>query len=156
MIFGNIHNLEHDKEILPKALVRGLEYLKKTDIANLAPGKHEIEGNTLFALVQDNQTAPRSDRKAEIHRKYVDIQYIHSGSEIIGYGMVNPANDVLENLLDQKDALFFKNVKDEIDLIMTPGMYAIFFPADIHRPGCIHETAELVRKVVVKVAVDRL
>jgi biofilm protein TabA len=156
MIFGCIHNLEYDKKILPKALVQGLEYLKKTDLANLAPGKYEIDGTALFALIQDNQTAPRSDRKAEIHRKYIDIQYVHSGSEIIGYGIVNPANDVLENLLDQKDALFFKNVKDEIDLIMTPGTYAIFFPADVHRPGCIHETTAMVRKVVVKVAVASL
>jgi biofilm protein TabA len=156
MIYGSIYNLEIDKKILPQALVRGLEYLKKTDIPSLAPGKYEIEGNTLFALIQDNQTAPRSDRRAEIHRNYVDIQYVHSGSEIIGYGMVNPANDVLENLLNVKDALFFKNVKDEIELIMTPGTYAVFFPADVHRPGCIHGTAAWVRKVVVKVAVDSL
>jgi YhcH/YjgK/YiaL family protein len=62
----------------------------------------------------------------------------------------------LENLLDQKDALFFKTMKDEIDLILTPGMYAVFFPTDVHRPGCIHRTAALVRKVVVKIAVGSL
>jgi biofilm protein TabA len=62
----------------------------------------------------------------------------------------------LENLLDQKDALFFKTIKDEIDLILTPGMYAVFFPTDVHRPGCVYKTTASVRKVVVKVSVESL
>ena len=156
MIFGTIHNLEQDKKNLPQALVDGLEYLKKNDISRLTPGRYEIKGNELFALVQDNQTAPKSDRKAESHRKYVDIQYVHSGSEVIGYAIADPASEVMEDLLDQRDALFFKNIKDEADLILTPGTYAVFFPSDVHRPGCIYRTTALVRKVVVKVSVESL
>ena len=156
MIFGNIQNLDSDKQILPKIVVNGLEYLKTTDFTKLAAGKYEIDGTALFALVQDNQTAPKAERRAEIHRKYIDIQYIHSSSEIIGFGLANPANVVLENLLDQKDAIFFKDIKDEMELVLTAGMYAIFSPSDVHRPGCIYVSAAPVRKIVVKVAVAGL
>jgi len=156
MIFGSIQNLGNDKKLLPKALIKGLEYIKNTDLTKLAAGKYEIDGNALFALVQDNRTAPKADRKAEAHKKYIDIQYVHSGSEIIGFGLDDPVNEVLENLLDEKDAIFFKHVKNEMDLILTPGMYAILFPTDIHRPGCIHGSAASVRKVVVKVALSTL
>lgn len=156
MIFGSIQNLEHDKKLFPKALVRGLEYIENADLTKLAAGKYEIDGTALFALVQDNQTAPKSERRPEIHRKYIDIQYIHSGSEIIGFGLANPSNVVLENSLEQKDAMFFKTVKDEMELVLTAGMYAIFFPDEVHRPGCIYGSTAPVRKVVIKVAVASL
>jgi YhcH/YjgK/YiaL family protein len=39
---------------------------------------------------------------------------------------------------------------------MTEGSYAIFFPQDVHRPGCIKNKATPIRKVVVKVALSEL
>ena len=153
MIFGSIHNLEQDRTTLPKALLKGLEYIRDTDLSTRPAGRYEIDGSDMFALVQDNQTAPKAERKTETHRKYIDIQYVHSGSEIIGYGLANPENEVLEELLEQKDAIFYKNVKDEMELVLTSGMYVILFPADVHRPGCIYGTSSEVRKIVVKVAI---
>jgi YhcH/YjgK/YiaL family protein len=153
MIFGSIQNLEQDRKTLSKALIKGLEYLRNTDLSALPAGKYEIDGSSMFALVQDNQTAPRAERKAETHRKYIDIQYVHSGSEIIGYGLANPGNEISDDQLELKDAIFYKNVEDEMELILTDGMYAIFFPTDVHRPGCVYGASSPVRKVVVKVEV---
>ncbi|WP_250694922.1 YhcH/YjgK/YiaL family protein, partial [Escherichia coli] len=34
--------------------------------------------------------------------------------------------------------------------------YPIFFPQDVHRPGCIMQTASEIRKIVVKVALTAL
>jgi biofilm protein TabA len=156
MIFGSIQNLERDRITLPNALLRGLDYLRDTDFSKQPAGKYDIEGTGMVALVQNNLTAPRAERKAEAHRRYIDIQYVLSGSEIIGYGLANPANEVLDDKLEEKDAIFFKNIKQEIDLILTGGMYAIFFPTDVHRPGCVHGEPSQVRKVVVKVLVSSL
>jgi len=156
MILGSIHNLELDRKTMPKTLLKGLDYIKNTDLSKLPAGKYEIDGSILFVLVQDNQTAPKAERKAEAHRKYIDIQYVHSGSEIIGYGIEHPENEIADDQLEQKDAIFFKTVKNEMDLILTGGMYAIFFPPDVHRPGCVHGKPSQVRKVVVKVLVSSL
>lgn len=156
MIFGKLDSLSKDKSYLAKALVKGLDYLQQTDFSKVAVGKYEIEGSSIYALVQEYQTAPKAEKKAEAHGKYIDIQYIAQGKEVIGFAPFSPESEVKENLLDQKDAIYYNSVKGEMDLIMSDGMYAIFFPEEIHRPGCNYEGGGQVRKVVVKIAMSLL
>jgi len=156
MIFGKVDSLAEDKLYLAEALVKGLEYLQKTDFSKLAVGKYEIEGSSIYALVQEYQTAPKAEKKVEAHQKYIDIQYIAQGNEVIGFAPFSPESEIKENLLDQKDAIYYKSVKGEMDLIMSNGMYAIFFPGEIHRPGCNYGNGGQVKKVVVKIAMSEL
>lgn len=156
MIFGKLDSLSKEKKYLAKALVKGLDYLQQTDFSKAAAGKYEIEGSSIYALVQDNQTAPKTEKKAEAHSKYIDIQYIVHGNEVIGFAPFSPESEVKENLLDQKDAIYYSSVKGEMDLILSDGMYAIFFPEEIHRPGCNYKGGGQVRKVVVKIAMSLL
>ena len=156
MIFGKVDSLARDKVYLPEALVKGLEYLQKTDFSKLAVGKYEIEGSPIYALVQEYQTAPKAEKKVEAHNKYIDIQYIAQGDEVIGFAPFSPESKVKENLLDQKDAIYYETVKGEMDLVMSSGMYAVFFPDEIHRPGCNYENGSQVKKVVVKIPMDLL
>lgn len=156
MIVGNIQNLATDRKYLGAALVRGLEYLAKTDFSALAAGRYEIEGTAMFALVQEYRTAPKPEKKPEAHRKYIDIQYIHQGGEIMGFGLDDPANEVSSDRLAEKDALNFKDIRNETDLVLTPGMYAILFPQDLHRPGCDLGQGGNVKKVVLKISMDLL
>ena len=64
----------------------------------------------------------------------------------------------LEDNLDSNDVLFYKERSDvhEIMLPMTDGCYAIFFPEDVHRPCCMMDAPEDVKKIVLKVRVDSL
>ena len=156
MIFGSIQNLTTDRRVLPAALARGLEYLRDTDFSRVKPGRYEIDGAALFALVQEYQTAPRKEKKPEAHRKYIDIQYVFQGSEIIGYGLESPSNEIAEDQLAEKDLLNYQSVQNEMDLILTPGMYVILFPQDVHRPGCHYGDGDRVKKVVVKIRQDLL
>ena len=156
MIFGSIQNIETDKKYLGKALVRGLEYLAKTDFSKVEAGRYEIEGAAFFALVQEYHTSPKEEKKPEAHRKYVDIQYVAQGAEVIGYGLDNPANEISGDRLAEKDVLNFRSVQNEIDLILTQGMYTILFPQDVHRPGCHYGEGGNVKKVVLKISKDLL
>ncbi len=156
MILGKLERIAKDKTFLAKALIKGLDYLEKTDFSKVINGKYEIEGSSIFALVQEYQTAPKKEKKAENHAKYVDIQYIDRGTEVIGFALGNQQNEIEENLLDEKDAIFYKTVMDEMDLIISEGEYAIFFPDEIHRPGCNYGSGCQVKKVVIKVAADLL
>lgn len=156
MIFGKLDSLSKEKVNLAKVLVKGLDFLQRTDFSKMAVGKYEIEGNSIFALVQEYQTAPKTEKKAEAHAKYIDIQYICQGNEVIGFAPANEQNEVKEDLLDQKDAIFYKTVQGEMDLILSNGMYAVFFPNEVHRPGCNFEGGGQVRKVVVKIAMSLL
>ena len=145
-----------ERRVLPAVLIRGLEYLRDTDFYKLEPRRYEIDGTTIFALVQEYQPVPKGEKKPEAHRKYLDIQYVFQGSEIICYSFENPVNEVLEDRLAEQDLLFFKSVQNEMDLILTQGMYVILFPQDIHRPGCRYGEGGRVKKVVVKISKDLL
>ncbi len=137
---------------------RGLEYLRDTDFSKIEPGRVEIDGNAIFALIQEYQTVPSKEKKPEAHRKYIDIQYVFQGSEIIGYGLESPAIEIAEDRLAEKDLLLYgyRPFPNEMDLILTPGTYVILFPQDVHRPGCLYQKAGQVKKVIVKVRMDLL
>jgi biofilm protein TabA len=156
MFFGSLQNLDQDRKVLAQPLIIGLEYLKNTDFSKLPNGRYEIDGSRIFAIVQEYQTELREKCEAETHCQYIDIQYLHEGIEVIGYGLADLANEIKQDLSAEKDAIFYKSVKHERDLVLTPGRYAIFFPTDIHRPTCNFETENHVKKVVLKIAVDLL
>ena len=156
MFCSSIKTLDADRPTLPKALLKALDYLKPTDFSKMEIGKYEIDGPAMYALVQEYQTQPKEFKKAEAHVKYIDVQYVYNGSEIVGYSPADPAAEVLENLVDKKDMITYKSVPDETSVILTEGMYAILFPGEIHRPQCNYIRETKVRKVVVKVAMDLL
>ncbi len=156
MIYGELKNLDSELKAFSPALQKALRYLQTTDFAELAPGNYEIDGKKIYAAVSDNETKPKAERRPEAHVKYIDIQYLASGKEIIGCSFLTDRNEVLEDELAEKDVIFYKNVVGEIDCELHPGVYAILFPGDVHRPGCAVSTSSRVRKVVVKIAVDAL
>ncbi|MHC1684217.1 MAG: YhcH/YjgK/YiaL family protein [Clostridiaceae bacterium] len=151
MIYGDIKNTDEIENICPSSIVKGINYLKNTDFSNIKAGKYEIEGEDLFCLVMDTNTKEKSLNKPEVHRNFIDIQFLLEGEEVIGFIRDNGNNKVLEDELEERDVLFYEDVEDEIDLIMKPGNFAIFFPNDIHRPTCKYKKEEVIRKVVVKI-----
>ncbi len=156
MIFGHIGKLALEKGLFPSALRMGLEYLAKTDFSKMAAGKYEIAGSDIYASISEYATDLKENKKLEAHVKYIDIQYIISGAEIIGFDVLTDTLAVKEDKLAEKDVIFYQAVPNETDLKLTAGMYAIFFPWDVHRPGCAAGSPGPVRKVVVKVRMDAL
>ncbi len=156
MILGHIKNLDLEKGQLPRALRTGLEYLAKTDLAKQAAGKYEIAGSDIYVSLSEYTTDSRENKKLEAHVKYIDIQYIISGAECIGYGDLGAGLTVTEDKLAEKDVIFYQAVPDETELKLTAGMYVIFFPWDVHRPGCAAGAPAAVKKAVVKVKMELL
>lgn len=133
-----------------EGLAAGLKFLKRTDLAGLAPGRHDIDGDRLFALVMEYDTKPREKAFWEAHRKYYDIQYVLSGEERMGFA---PLSHLAAEPYDEaKD--FVPAEGDGDFLLVREGSFAIFGPHDAHMPS-LHPGARPhpVRKVVVKVAV---
>ncbi len=151
MYLSHIATLDRDAANLPEDIWRGLRFLAETDINALPAGRVDIDGDRLFALIQDYETVPKADKRPESHARYIDIQYVASGREIVGYAPLAGNNPVSEDLLESRDIQFFATVADETDLVLGTGAYAIFHPTDIHRPGCAMGAPAKVRKVVVKI-----
>ena len=157
MIVGHLLNSKNELSLYPTALQQGLKFLLDTNLAKLTLGRHEIQDNKMFASVAEYETQPKAERRPERHEKYVDIQYICSGEEMIGSAPVSTDYAIIEDCLAERDVIFYKTASTETMLILSPGMFAIYFPWDVHRPNCsASDQIGKVRKIVVKIAIDLL
>ncbi len=146
-----LDKLENSKlyESLHPLFNKAFEFIRKTDFSKLADGKYEIDNDKLFAMVQEYNTKNETKGKPEAHRKYIDIQYIHSGVELIGVAPLK--NNILISDEPEKDLAFYESETSLIKL--NTGMFAVFFPEDLHMPGIKLNQSAKVKKVVVKVLV---
>ncbi|HSL90611.1 MAG TPA: YhcH/YjgK/YiaL family protein [Ignavibacteriaceae bacterium] len=135
---------------LSEEINRAFSYLHNTNFNDVPPGKYEIDGDKVFAIVAEYQTEDESEGKPESHKKYIDVQYVVKGSELIGYApLVNQV--ISEPYNEENDIIFYKTKCSFLEL--SKGMFAIFYPDDIHLPGIKVGEKILVKKVVVKVRV---
>lgn len=149
MIIGHIKGKQDDFFYHP-VLRRTIQYLRDTDFSGWEPGKYSLDGDKLFLLVQEETTEPFALRKPESHERYIDIQYLLAGQERFGVAFRTGAESMTENSLAERDIAFYATVYDENQVILQPGMFAVFFPSDIHRPLAMVEKPEAIRKIVVK------
>ncbi|MFA5043466.1 MAG: YhcH/YjgK/YiaL family protein [Kiritimatiellia bacterium] len=127
-----------------------LEYLAKTDFATMTPGRHDLEGNSVYALVQQYITKPMEQGLWEAHRRYIDVQYVAKGIESMGYAPIGNLKET-RAYAPKNDYALFAGTGDFVTA--RAGTFAIFFPEDAHMPCIAGGTPAPVRKVVVKVAV---
>jgi len=154
MIFSSIYSKD-DAANYPTAIRTAIKYLKENDFTSMETGIYEIQGKDIYASVFDAQTEPSDKKRPEVHEKYVDVQFLASGKERLGFTPDTGKYEVDERF-DDRDLIFYKEVENEGFIESTPGCYCIFFPNDVHRPAVMSEDAMIVRKVVVKVKVALL
>ncbi len=149
MVIDKIENVDIYKNISPR-IKKALEYLEKAGLANVEAGKYEIDGDLVFALVSEYKTKHATDAKLEAHKKYLDVQYVADGRELLGYAAYNN-QEVSVPYKDENDIAFFNG--DKVYMKFNKGMFAILYPQDLHMPGIMAENPEKVKKVVVKVKI---
>jgi len=149
MILDTLANAGRYESLNP-LFAKAFEFLRREDLAELAPGRHDIDGDKLFAIVVAQEGKGRSGAKLEAHRNYTDIQFCLSGSEEIGWKPVDQCTED-EGFDDAKDLGFFGD-ESASWATMSGGMFAIFFPADAH---AVFGGTGRISKVVVKVLDER-
>ncbi|MBI9111926.1 YhcH/YjgK/YiaL family protein [Maridesulfovibrio ferrireducens] len=135
---------------------KAFEFLRELDIS-IEPGRCVIDGEKVFAQVSEYHTKLQDEGRFEAHRKYVDIQFLLSGREILGWADL-PSLET-EIIYDpERDVEFLKPLPVTPSLSrLVPGMFMAFFPEDGHMPGlAVGNKPEAVKKVVVKIAVSAL
>lgn len=149
MIVDKIENAEQ-YSVLSPGIKKGLDFIQKTDFSQLEPGKYEIEGDAIFVAVSIYTSKNEADGKLEAHEQYLDIQYIAEGNEKIGYVPLNEQKPSIAYNPD-KDVVFYNEPVSFTSL--TKGMFAIYFPTDLHMPGIVDGNPSQVKKIVVKVKI---
>jgi biofilm protein TabA len=168
----------HRYHSLGKGIVRALEYLAKAETARLEPKQtgaqnslvRPIVGDDVYALVQRSRPQLRHKAFWEAHRKYIDVQCVFEGEEMMGWapletmGVSKPYDEerdyvVLESLQGTRDGDNGRGAvgdpRREQFFTVSKGMFAIFFPSDAHMPGIApnDNLAHEVKKIVVKVRI---
>lgn len=147
-------SLKHAQQYasLQKGFDAAFRYLAALDAHNMpAAGTYEIDGDDVYASVQYYETMPDEQLQWEAHRCYIDIQYLCSGREALGWADVAGLNP-FEPYQAQKDVVT-GSLENGSLLNLEAGQFAVFFPQDAHKPRCISVQSESVIKVVVKVKV---
>jgi YhcH/YjgK/YiaL family protein len=135
------------------AFTKAIEFLRLRGIHDLPDGKVEIEGDNVFAIIQRYETQEADTPKFEYHRKYIDVQYLASGEEIIGWAPVERMT-ITDPYDAEKDVAFGTMATGKwTPVYLQAGQAAVFWPDDGHAPKLAAGAPSAVMKIVVKVAV---
>ena len=138
-------------------LKKGFEWLISQDLENKKPQKYYIDGDKIYANIQEYQT--KNEAKYEAHRKYIDIQYVIRGSELVGVAdreyCAKMSSDITPYNEDSDIEFFDCDFADEWQSL-NAGEFLVLFPNDAHKPSVSPQKtlSNTVKKVVVKVSVD--
>lgn len=152
MIFDTLSNSAR-YESLNSRFAKAFAYLRTVD-GSQPLGRHDLDGDDCFALVQTYETKPQEKALFEAHRKYIDVQFIQSGRETILWAPLASMAEETMAFDQSKDAALWKLVPDTTAIHVSAGHFAILFPEDAHAPCIEWDQPETVFKVVVKVAVE--
>ena len=138
------------EEGMEEAIRKALEILKTLD-ENTAPGHYEVSPE-MYYNVEEYDTDFEQNRRFEAHRKHVDIQCILQGEEMI---YVEDADrlEVEEELLPEKDVIFYRGTQIGTPHVLKGGDYLVFRPLKAHKPGVCVEAPARVKKAVFKITV---
>ena len=119
------------------------------------PGRYELQGDNIFMNVMQFATQSPEQKKAELHREYIDIQVLLSGEERILFGMTDSARQC-EEMHVEDDYQLCSQIADEQAMVLKPGRFVIFMPGEPHKPGCVVQAPMDIKKVVIKVRASLL
>lgn len=110
------------------------EFVTSNDINNLPDGRTGIDGDNIYVNHERFEGRGMEAARFERHNKYIDIQLVLAGDEVIGWSpQGNPANPG-EGYEDERD-LEFHGGAPLLWIPAAPETFAIFFPSDLHAPA---------------------
>jgi len=152
MIVTDLKNSERQIVMTP-SMQKAIDYLRQPNIAMLPDGTAEIDGRRVYAIVQRYETLSTTVPKFEYHQEYIDVQYIVTGEEILGWAPMDRIK-VTETYNAEKDICFGVVPSGTMTPVyLRAGQLAVLYPEDGHAPRLAAGAPSSVVKIVVKVSV---
>lgn len=134
---------------LKRISIEAYDFIKAIEQDSYPDGRYELK-NGVYVNIDSYSTQYRSERRFEAHRRYIDIQYMIIGSEIITLCKAEGLN-ISESYDYERDIEFYDNSLCGIDNVLGEGDYLIIYPDEAHMPCiCIGEK-KMVKKAVIKI-----
>lgn len=110
-------------------------------------------GGGMFAIEQVYQTKARPDGLFESHRKFIDVQAMFVGEELMEIAEIGRL-PVRADYSEEKDVILYRDFAGASVLRFQAGEAGVYFPVDGHMPGLrAGAEGQLVRKSVIKIPV---
>lgn len=155
MLLGDLSRADFAAS-LPPLFARLCQKLATLDLASLPLGWQDLEEG-IRMNVMEFETSEAAGKKAELHRKFIDIQLLISGTEMIEYSLTQPNLALYDDYREDDDYQLTPTLEDKNQLYLKPNQFAIFLPNEPHTPGnCVDGKPQPLRKLVVKVPVALL
>jgi YhcH/YjgK/YiaL family protein len=142
---------------ISEGLSRAMDYVGTLKAGEFTEKTVELDGRLVYAMHQSYVTDSGEARQYEAHRRYIDVQFILEGEEII---LAADLTDMAsKSAYDEgKDIQWFMpeagtGYGDACSIHLKAGQFAVFFPQDAHMPKLAGSSPGPVKKIVVKVAV---
>jgi biofilm protein TabA len=132
MIFSTLSQVDRYAALHP-LFPRAFDYIRNTDLFALAPGRYNIVGDDLIAIVEHLPGKTREMAKLEAHRRYIDIQLVLDGMEEMGWKPLADCHNPVSEHSMEKDIRFFHDAAASW-IAVPPEHFCIFFPEDAHAP----------------------
>ena len=152
MIIDSLDNAQKYFSVHP-LFKKAFGYINKVDLANIAPGIYQIDGNIIRAIFAQDKgmSAAESIQEFECHQQHIDIQVCIKGKERFGWKARSSCVAPKGKYNPEKDVLFYAD-KPSTYFELMAGQFVIFFPEDVHAPMIAVEE-ELIQKLVIKVKI---
>ena len=131
--------------------LKAINYLLQLKEDDFTIGRHDVDG-FFFYNVQEYETDSNTDKPYESHRKYIDIQLLLSGEEIMQVTDISRLSIILPYDKD-KDYVLYSPSDNASGVVLRQGSVMILYPKDGHRTICFGDKTCKVKKVVGKVPV---
>ncbi|RDC63675.1 YhcH/YjgK/YiaL family protein [Adhaeribacter pallidiroseus] len=147
MIFDHLDNAARYAALHPDFAV-AFDFLKDNQVDQLPTGKHNIRGESIFAIISDDfGFGGQEQARLEAHQKYLDIQVVLAGTDVMGWQQLGACPQIQEPYSPERDVVFYSD--QPLVWFKVPAQhFVIFYPEDTHAPLA---TAEKIRKIVFKI-----
>lgn len=112
-------------------------------------GRYELSKG--FYMIQKGTTIPLKEGRFEAHERYIDVQILVDGEEIVEWASID-ALTICEPYNKDKDCKFLLGTGAAVE--MKAGMIYILFPEDAHKPCCHRTVPKEYHKIVLKLPIE--
>jgi biofilm protein TabA len=137
---------------LHKGFDKAFTVLKDPATVQKPDGRYSVDGDEVYYMIQHYATKPADTSRFESHRKYIDIQVLLAGEEILG-SAPTAGLELVTPYDEARDIMFHRAEKVTTWTHLEPGIFCLLFPDDAHLPGCQVDQPMGVHKVVFKIRV---
>ena len=145
------NNKELEQASLEERCIKAYEYISQLKDDDLTIGRHDVNEG-FYYNVQEYETKVNPMKHFESHCKYVDIQMLISGTEVLQVVDINRLN--IEVPYDElKERVLYHSTNTAASIILRKGSAVILYPSDAHRTIAFNGVPCKVKKIVGKILI---